>query len=45
MFYAEPKASEKGAAAEEGEWAPTTEAGKLYLARYGNLIEDYKVRA
>ena len=45
VAYREPKAGKKGGAVEEGEWAPMTEAGKLYLSRYGNLIEDFKVRA
>ena len=36
---------EKGAQKKKGEWEAKTEAGKLYLARYGGLIEDYKVIA
>ena len=37
------ESAEKAEDEEAGEWTAKNAAGKIYLARYGSLIEDYKV--
>ena len=41
VAYVVPK---KDDGAESGEWEPKEATGKLFLAHYGCLIEDFKVR-
>ena len=45
MSYDDPESTgdAKGPLKKKGEWSAKTDAGKLFLARYGGLIEDYKV--